>query len=347
MADEDSVPLTLLDLSRLPPLERYENWRESISVLFESEWTPSRPGELFEARVAAAHLGQLLIGEAFSRAQAMNRTPAMIKRDGLDHFLLQVYLLGGTSGRWGAQRCSALEIGDVLLLDLAQPVVSRTQDFRCLTLAVPRAMMAARLAAPERYHGCRLPRDSVLGRVLGEHLRTLWQVTGRAGAVDARAMACGLVDLVGAYFRDASVGEIESQPSVALSLRETIRGYIDKHLHRADLSPEELANCFRISRSYLFALFKPLGGVSGYIRQRRLARAHAMLSRPLQGRRVTDVSLMVGFNNAAHFSRAFRERFGVTPREVLEQGCNLRRQGEMALPGDVDRLYERWLRELV
>jgi AraC-like DNA-binding protein len=346
MAEEDSVPFTLMDVSGLPPVERYARWRESISVLFESEWSPTRPDEVFEARVAAAHLGQLLLGEACSRAQVMNRTPAMIKRDGLDHFLLQVYLVGGTSGRWGARRCSSLEIGDVLMLDLAQPVVSSTQDFCCLTLAVPRAMIASRLAAPERYHGHRLPRDSVLGRVLGEHLRSLWQVTSQASATDARAMANGLVDLMGAYFRDASVREIEAQPSVALPLRETIRSYIDKHLHRPDLSPEELARCFRISRSYLFALFKPLGGVAGYIRQRRLARAHAMLNRPPGGRQVTDVSLMVGFTNPAHFSRAFRERFGVTPREVLEQGHSQRQQGQLDPVGELDRRYEHWLLEL-
>lgn len=315
-------------------------------MLFESEWSPSRPDELFDARVTVAHLGQLMIGEACSRAQAMNRTPAMIKRDGLDHFLLQVYLAGGTSGRWGAQRCSSLEVGDLLLLDLAQPVVSNTQDFRCLTLAVPRAMMASRLAAPERFHGHRLPRDSVLGRVLGEHIKTLWQVTGQASAADARAMASGLVDLVGSYFRDAGVRDIEAQPSLALPLRETIRSHIERHLHHPHLSPELLADRFRISRSYLFALFKPLGGVSAYIRRRRLARAYAVLSQPRQGRRVTEVSLMVGFGNAAHFSRAFREQFGVRPRDVLDQGKHQQAQSQMASRGRIDRRYEHWLREL-
>lgn len=71
-----------------------------------------------------------------------------------------------------------------------------------------------------------------------------------------------------------------------------------------------------------------------------------MLSRPLQGRQVTGVSLGVGFRNPAHFSRAFREQFGVTPRAVLEQGYSQGQHGERALPGDVDRRYERWLREL-
>jgi AraC-like DNA-binding protein len=347
MTDEDRIPVSRLDLGLLPPQERYPLWKESISVLFDADWKPARADEQFTAQVATCHLGQLLIGEAASLGQGLDRTASMIKRDGLDHCLLQVYTRGATRGRWGAQRSSAVATGDVLFLDLAQPFVSSTRDFRCLTLALPRALLTPKLGAPERFHGCRLPSDSALGRLLGEHLNTLWQTTGSANARQARAMANGLVDLIGAYFNESRVPADADQPGVALTLRESIRSYIDRNLSSPGLSPEHLAQHFRISRSHLFALFKPLGGVAGYIKRRRLTRAHALLSRPSPGQQVTDVSMLVGFVNAAHFSRAFREQFGASPSEVLEQGRLSIRRPHDDSSHPIDRRYEHWLRELV
>ena len=33
------------------------------------------------------------------------------------------------------------------------------------------------------------------------------------------------------------------------------------------------------------------------------------------GRRVTDIAYAVGFKDASHFTRAFKSRYGVSPRE--------------------------------
>lgn len=347
MTEENTIPVTRLDLSQLPPAERFPAWQESIGVMFSADWSPSGPEAGFNAQVAAGHLGQLLIGEASSCAQRFNRTPSMIRRDGLDHCLLQVYLHGTTRGRWGAHRSSASQVGDVLFLDLAQPFASSTQDFRNLNLVLPRSVLVPKLGAPERLHGCLLSRESVLGRVLGEHLQSLWLAANQATVADAQAMARGLVELIGAYYRDSPVRALQGHPQVALALRESIRSYIERHLGQGDLSPEQLAVQFHISRSHLFALFKPLGGVAGYIRRRRLVRAYALLSQPQPGCQVTGVSLAVGFVNAAHFSRAFREAFGLSPREVLEEGRQCIPHATSAAPLNLDRRYEHWLRELL
>lgn len=346
MGDVDRIPISRLALSALPPETRYPVWKDSISVIFEADWRSDAADQSFDAQVSAAHLGQLLLGETRSVAQRLDRTPQMIKRDGLDHCLLQVYTQGGTRGRWGPYRSSASGVGDVLFLDLAQPFISRTQDFCCLTLAVPRALLVPKLGAPECLHGRLLRRESALGRLLGEHLTTVWAMTERASASEAQAIALGLVDLLGAYFGDVSLKHPEDQPLAALTLRETIRGYIERNLGRPDLSPDHLVQRFRVSRSHLFKLFRPLGGVLAYIKRRRLVRAYGLLSRPQAAQQVTEVSMAVGFVNAAHFSRAFREQFGVAPRDVLEHGLRLTLATGSDPSDPVDRRYEHWLREL-
>jgi acetamidase/formamidase len=57
-------------------------------------------------------------------------------------------------------------------------------------------------------------------------------------------------------------------------------------------------------------------GFSTYVRDRRLDRAKADLASPLhQQLSITDICLRWGFNDIAYFSRSFRERFAMSPRE--------------------------------
>jgi len=53
---------------------------------------------------------------------------------------------------------------------------------------------------------------------------------------------------------------------------------------------------------------------TAFIAERRLARAADLLGEG-DGRSITDVALEVGFNDPAFFSRCFRRRFGIAPRD--------------------------------
>jgi AraC-like DNA-binding protein len=56
-----------------------------------------------------------------------------------------------------------------------------------------------------------------------------------------------------------------------------------------------------------------------YIWARRLERSRQELENPAQrGQTITQIALAWGFSNVSHFSRAFRERYECSPREVRE-----------------------------
>ncbi len=73
-----------------------------------------------------------------------------------------------------------------------------------------------------------------------------------------------------------------------------------------------------MSRSTLYRLFQPLGGIDGYIRRRRLAQAYQTLRTPSgrTGDYVYRVAQAWGFASESAFSHAFRRAFQLTPREV-------------------------------
>ena len=93
--------------------------------------------------------------------------------------------------------------------------------------------------------------------------------------------------------------------------------FVDSHIEDAALSPAHVARALGISVGYLHRLFQSVeASVSGYIRERRLARCREDLASALHaGEHITEIALRWGFTDLPHFSRAFRLQFGLTPRD--------------------------------
>lgn len=88
--------------------------------------------------------------------------------------------------------------------------------------------------------------------------------------------------------------------------------YMNAHL-TDDLTVDGLAEHFFISRSHLMHLFKAETGysVGSYINEKRLLAAKMMIQK---GMCVTDACYGSGFRDYSTFSRAFKKKFGTTPR---------------------------------
>lgn len=340
----DSVPIARFDLGGLPAEDRYSIWKESISVIFDVEREVETGSAPFAAALTTCHLGSMLLVDTASVGQSFQRKSPLIARDGLDHCIIQVYQNGTTRGQWG-KRHSTVQPGDVFLLDLTQPLDSCASDFRNLTLMLPRDLLAPHLGAPERLHGQSLAHDSARGRLLGQHIRTLWEVATTLSSEEAHRISQGLVHLIGAYFGEGRVEE--DRPEAGAALLETVRRHIADHLGDPRLTPESLAAYFRVSRSYLYSLFQPLGGITRYIQQQRLRRAFLELTQPAsRPRRVSQIAYRVGYRNEAHFSRSFRHAFGMSPSEARSIGLQAVRYTAKGHDQPIDRRYERWVREL-
>ncbi|AFW00732.1 transcriptional regulator [Gluconobacter oxydans] len=97
-----------------------------------------------------------------------------------------------------------------------------------------------------------------------------------------------------------------------------MRAYIETRLHEPDLTPQIIAAASGISARALYLLFdgEP-GAVAGWILNRRLERIYKDLQSPeLVSMNIAEIALKHGFRNAAHFSRRFRQKFGMSPRHV-------------------------------
>jgi AraC-like DNA-binding protein len=61
------------------------------------------------------------------------------------------------------------------------------------------------------------------------------------------------------------------------------------------------------------------------LRRRLEECARAISDAAQRSRTVTEIAFLHGFNNASHFGRVFRERYGATPSDYRRRGAELPR----------------------
>jgi AraC family transcriptional regulator, positive regulator of tynA and feaB len=92
-----------------------------------------------------------------------------------------------------------------------------------------------------------------------------------------------------------------------------IKGCIEKNIGVPGLTAPQVAAACGISVSYMYKLLALEGlQFSDYLWGARLERARLILASGSTAS-ISEVARMVGFKSTAHFSRAFRSRFGVSP----------------------------------
>lgn len=101
-----------------------------------------------------------------------------------------------------------------------------------------------------------------------------------------------------------------------LSVLERARRIIRARLKDEALGPDAICRELAVSRSRLYRLFAPIGGIAAYIRRQRLMQARHALVDPFETRPIMTIAEDWGFRDPSVFSRAFRHEFGVSPREV-------------------------------
>lgn len=116
---------------------------------------------------------------------------------------------------------------------------------------------------------------------------------------------------------------IEEKPIVVAEsqddkLLKKINELIEDRLDDTDLSVDILCKELGLSRTHLNRKMKELTGESPatYIRQLRLNKS----ARLLKGRSFTisEIAFVVGFSSPSYFSQAFRDYYGMTPKEFMD-----------------------------
>lgn len=183
---------------------------------------------------------------------------------------------------------------------------------------VPRASLDARGRAG-RVTAFGVPAASGAGRLVSPYLQAL---AGYPDDPPAQAFTDAALDLAVSALRAAAGTGSHPDPR-RRSLTAELKRYALERLGDPALSPVTAAQASYISVRQLHRLFAQEGVSFGaWLREQRLRRCRDdLLDQHLTRRSVSEIAARWGFRSAAHFSRAFRARYGFTPAELRRAGA--------------------------
>ncbi len=329
---EDRAPGIVLDLEGLSSDERFAAWAATIPMCVAQRLDPDVE---FYARAEAWLLGAVILSRTAIPGVRLTRSGEQAAHDGLEYYLVVL----NNAGSW---RCATggasvfVPQGAICLLDSSTPFEILTPGGEFIILNIARERLDEG-GPPGRFHGYRLTPAG--GQLFGDYLAALCRNVSSVRASEAPLIERATRDLLVACLAiDAAPGpRVEARSDAVIRVRR----HVDERLGE-QLSPIEIARSLGISRTRLYSMFSPVGGVQAFISRRRLLHARRALEDPLDRRSIASIGYAHGFASSAHFSRIFRRHFGETPGSVRAK-ASARSEATGAAPGrEIGRTLHAW-----
>ena len=223
----------------------------------------------------------------------------------------------------GAERYR-LEKGDILLIAPGlshRPILpaALTEPYIRDVIWISKEFMDEIVRMFPYFHGNSIPYSALL-RLEDCHQEILGQLF-RIGILEAEKRAPGwemavmgntmqILTQLYRFFIDRSASPLKAEkPELPDRVMAYVETYLDQHISLADVARQ-----FYVSESTISQTFRKKLGVSfhRYVTQRRLIAAKAMIT---GGTPLETVGRQVGFADYSSFYRAFKQEYGISPRQ--------------------------------
>jgi AraC-like DNA-binding protein len=273
--------------------------------------------ETFHAEMRTRNLGGINFFDIRADAHHAVRTAALLSSD--DTRVYGVTLqIEGTSSITQDGQTSILQPDDFALYDSTREFERDfPESYRCLIVRFPHAMMQLPSHTLSNVTATRFGAGEGVGVVvspfLAETANNLSELTGWAGVRVAHA----LIDLVSSALAEKLTDEQIAAANPRAHAFVRICDYIMQNLGDPTLSPDVISHANFISTRQLHKIFHAERvTVSQFIRDRRLEECRRQLGDPADAHlSVGQIAAQWGIYDGAHFSRIFRNAYGISPRD--------------------------------
>lgn len=252
---------------------------------------------------------------AFDEEQAFFRREARhIRSDGIGVFELFAPIRG---------RCSVEQFGTVsecgpgnlILIDAGAPFeIRQPERMSALIFKTSRTALEQAPLDVESLCGRAIDASRGLPRLTLDLFRSIGGQGEWLDRMQFRQACQHLIELV-TLMTSPEEGTLPPHGVRAATLRR-LRTHIREHANDPATGTRTLAAAFGLSGRYVQMLFQEAGiTVRDCVRAQRLENARRLLASPAgRGRTITEIAYGCGFASSAHFSTAFKARYGESPR---------------------------------
>lgn len=313
-----------LDTHRLPSEARWPSWREGLSEFAIDATGAAGPGfdGRIRTRVAPSGLSFTLIES--EAPQSMSASDGLVG----DVFWLALSLSGASVLELNGRRLE-MAPGDILYGKKGAPCsLDISTEFKMLLVNIPASILARKVLLPLPNKAIHLSGRTGMGRIFSGLLSSVAALIDELDDALTGPIEAALPQfLLSCLFGEGGEVALAGAAAVRAGVLQRVWQTIELHLDDPELSITKVAAMNGLSVRYVQKLFEERGqNFSRYVRRRRLEQCRADFANPLNRTvPITTTSFRWGFNDSATFSRAFRDEFGVSPREF--------RRGEKAKGG--------------
>ncbi len=267
-------------------------------------------------------LGNLELFDISIDPIAIYRRTEDIAKDANDNYLLATQVEGSVVVRAGNVEFTQYP-GSLALMSASEPyTVIHTRKSHRLILHIPNKIYQERILVyqHQRDFRPRLMPAGGLATIVHEMLKSLIIEADKLTTTEQYTLAECLLELTATVLRSDVDQNYEQQHARQSALFRRILEFMEANYMDCELTPEKISLANGISIRYLHSLFQQAGlTVSKSIWERRLkATREDLLDPNMSHMRVSEIAYRRGFNDPAHFSRSFRNRFEISPSKLRQ-----------------------------
>jgi AraC-like DNA-binding protein len=286
-------------------------WQAALAPMYEVALPPGDTADNFAVTGTTYMLPHAFAVQVSSVALILRRPPALIARSPIDNVEFFLCREGSVAADYDGASVT-IEAGDLAFVDYRKPVTSHASAFASVALSLTRDKVPSLFRSGEM-HGVVLRANQPVTRLLAHALDGLLATIEHLSVAQAEAAIAGFLLLAKQAWIDASTAAAAENTLVL----DRAVALLAANVSHPAMTPDKLAERVGVSRTSLYRLFAPYGGVASYRLKLRLdASLKALLDRSSKSVNISNIALQHGFTSHTSFSRAFRARFGRTPGDI-------------------------------
>ncbi|MFD8050411.1 helix-turn-helix domain-containing protein [Streptomyces chartreusis] len=312
----------VLDTAFIPPRDREEVVRNAVWKSMVAVDIDHRPAaEDISVRIGLGSVGPIRICSARATAVALRRTERLAREDEEPAVTLGVQMTGSSVVVQNGREC-LLRQGEFAVYESIAPythLFDEGVDYRFIrfpraALALPDRLLRDLTAVP-------MGSDNPIARLAFPYFSQLAVSDELHRGVHADAVVEPSIELLRAVLTSQHGNSSLAKEPLEASLSLRITQYIRAHLADPDLSAARIAAAHGISVRHLYAVLSRSGiSLGDWVRTRRLAECRRELAGPNGRKRtIAVIGRRWGFVDATHFSKVFKQVYGLSPRVWRDQ----------------------------